>query len=304
MGWARTAAEHVIYCRAGDLIDLTSSSGAVAYVLGPAATIGSTTPGQPEPADDLGRTLRAFFGASGPRQAQACPDPTVPFDSKFQIQVDDAEEVDFFRDHYFGSQPHDRESWRRIDCEGITGAGLHAERLIRDANDESLVLAFELPDHRVLLFTGNSDVGHWESWQRTPDGRPRGWKVGNRRITVPELLSRTILYKVGNHGSPATHQWEVGLETLTRVGLTAMITADAYVSRAKGWKIPFDPLMLRLQQITEGRTIQADQPIPSEPSTRDPDFAQRVSNSARTIPVVVDEAGRTKDRSLYVEYVL
>ena len=93
------------------------------------------------------------------------------------------------------------------------------------------MLAFELPDHRVLLFTGNSDVGHWESWQRAPDGSPRGWKVGNRRITVPELLSRTILYKVGNHGSPATHQWEVGLETLTRVGLTAMITADAYVSR-------------------------------------------------------------------------
>ena len=105
MGWARTAAEHVSYCRAGDLIDLTSSSGVMIYVLGPAdrpsATIGSPTPSQLEPPDDLGRTLRAFFGASGLRQAQPSPDSTVPFDLKFRIPVDDAQEVDFFRDHYF-----------------------------------------------------------------------------------------------------------------------------------------------------------------------------------------------------------
>ena len=43
----------------------------------------------------------------------------------------------------------------------------------------------------MLLIAGDAQVGNWESWQ--------SWTCG--QVTGPDLLKRTIFYKVGHHGS-------------------------------------------------------------------------------------------------------
>ena len=66
----------------------------------------------------------------------------------------------------------------------------------RGINNTSLVLAFELPEsNKVLLFVGDAQRGNWRSWTEG------GWQDGEKTITVRDLMSRTVLYKVGHHGS-------------------------------------------------------------------------------------------------------
>ena len=65
-------------------------------------------------------------------------------------------------------------------------------------NNSSLVLEFEFLDFkRVMLFVGDAQVGNWLSWQNV------GW--ANENTTLPDLLARTIFYKVGHHGSHNAH---------------------------------------------------------------------------------------------------
>jgi hypothetical protein len=47
---------------------------------------------------------------------------------------------------------------------------------------------------RVLLFTAEVQVENELSWQQV------SWKIGERRVTWPELLERTVFLKVGHHG--------------------------------------------------------------------------------------------------------
>ena len=75
-----------------------------------------------------------------------------------------------------------------------------AEQLALDMNDQtnnaSLVLAFELgKGGKVLLFAADAQRGNWLSWSRDD------WKDGDEVVTARDLLARTVLYKVGHHGS-------------------------------------------------------------------------------------------------------
>src|SRR4029077_14994239 len=97
----------------------------------------------------------------------------LPFDPKYRIGPDDARRSDFFRAHYFGSGAADSEAWRRIDGDWTAAAASFALQLDSDTNNTSLALAFELPDGRVLLFPGDAQVGHGESWHPDPDGQHR-----------------------------------------------------------------------------------------------------------------------------------
>ena len=89
------------------------------------------------------------------------------------------------------------EDWRRIDNDWLYTAELLALRLNKEVNNTSLVLAIELVGTgRVLLFTGDAQRGNWVSWD---DGT---WTdQAGKEITAKELLGRTVLYKVGHHGS-------------------------------------------------------------------------------------------------------
>jgi len=146
----------------------------------------------------------------------------------------------------------------------------------------------------VLLFPGDAQVGNWSSWAKlnwpAPDGRP-----GAQSITVADLLSRTVLYKVGHHGSHNATLRAQGLELMTSGDLVAMVPVDHEMAARKHWdKIPFEPLMLRLREKTRGRVLRADDPTLSRPATiSDADWAEL---SARL------QWGPEGSEGLWVEY--
>ena len=81
-------------------------------------------------------------------------------------------------------------------------------QLDNKTNNTSLVLAFELIDtHRVFLFAADAQVGNWLSWEKT------NWKLKTGDVvTGPDLLARTVYYKVGHHGSQNATLEKKGLE--------------------------------------------------------------------------------------------
>jgi hypothetical protein len=179
-----------------------------------------------------------------------------PFDSSFEIAKDKAKAADFFRKLYFSA-----EGWRRIELDWLYTAERLALQLDSDTNNTSLVLAIELIDSgRVLLFTGDAQVGNWLSWE------PLSWTVKDRngeplKVTSSNLLARTVLYKVGHHASHNATLREKGLELMQSDELAAMIPVyeeQAHAQGKGGWEMPFGPLLHRLQEKTSGRIIRAD----------------------------------------------
>lgn len=162
-------------------------------------------------------------------------------------------------------------AWRRIDSDW-----LHAsEKLALDMNDEtnngSLVLAFELgPLGKVLLFAADAQRGNWISWNR------KTWKVDGGTLTAKELLARTVLYKVGHHGShnaTLDGREDSQYANLAWMGqgdfgqeFTAMITAvRPWAENQKGWDHPLPSIKSALQQKAAGRVFQTDTGVDQMP---------------------------------------
>lgn len=168
----------------------------------------------------------------------------------------------FFGQHYYGSGgDHPGASWRRIDTDWLQSAEHLALKLDSATNNTSLVLAIELVDSgKVLLFPGDAQVGNWLSWHEG------GWTDRNglasgQTVTAEDLLRRTVLYKVGHHGSHNATLRELGLEMMDSDELVAMIPVYedwAHARRPYQWKMPFRPMYLELLRRTEGRILRTD----------------------------------------------
>jgi hypothetical protein len=324
MTWVREVTKAPRFCKPGDLIEIEEASGVRVYVLGPPTDLqqlrktlpthsGHETYGLSglEPA----QAEQAFF-AAGSVELEATFDPSQPFDPQYRVERKEARVTDFFRDHYFGSGTSDDEAWRRIEGDWTGAAARFALQLDSDTNNTSLALAFELPDGRVLLFPGDAQVGNWESWHVDPDGKTRVWAVNGHETTAEQLLNRTVLYKVGHHGSHNATLREKGLEMMTDKNLAALVPVDVFVAHdKKGWtKMPFNPLMNRLEELTRGRIVQADRALllargvkPGQPApwSKNPtEFTTSVRDATKTIDVVINGKGKTEERPLYVEYTL
>jgi hypothetical protein len=126
-------------------------------------------------------------------------------------------------------------------------------------NNTSLVLAIELTRSReVLLFVADAQVGNWLSWQDL------AWKVGGETVTGPDLLRRTILYKVGHHGSHNATLQEKGLELMQNLRF-ALIPVDHEMAVKKRWgKMPLEQIEKRLNDMTKGAVLRADRDIDGE----------------------------------------
>jgi hypothetical protein len=241
--------------------------------------------------------------------------PAQPFDSKYQIQRDKAKGTDLF-DHYLGDPQNHPDGYRRIDDDWMAGAAEFALQLDSYTNNTSLALAFELPDGRVLLFPGDAQVGNWESWHADEKGNKRTWKVNGQEVTAEALLNRTVLYKVGHHGSHNATLREKGLEMMTDPNIVAMVPVDVYIAHEKKhWqKMPFNPLMIRLMDKTHGRVVQADRALQTAPVKKKAGKAAPLPAPATSFPGKVEDSaqqiepigpGGTKvKRPLYVDYVL
>jgi hypothetical protein len=168
--------------------------------------------------------------------------------------------LDAFSAAYFGPE----HAWRRIDDDWQEAVADLALALDEDTNNTSLALAIELVESgQVLIFPGDAQAGNWRSWgnYRWSIREPNGHE---RTIDVDDLLRRTVLYKVGHHGSHNATRRQPGLEQMgdNPSGLIALIPTDEPFARNKGkagWAMPFGPLYKRLLEKTGGRIIRADE---------------------------------------------
>jgi hypothetical protein len=86
-------------------------------------------------------------------------------------------------------------------------------------------------------------------------------------IRIGDLLARTVLYKVGHHGSiNATIRGQgtvaKGLEVMSSQDLVAMIPVNHEMALKKRWDMPFDPLLQRLEQKAGQRVMRIDDAYP------------------------------------------
>jgi beta-lactamase superfamily II metal-dependent hydrolase len=180
-----------------------------------------------------------------------------PFERWFHIPTTAAAEHPFFAEHYL----HAEHEWRNIEGDWLGGAERLALHLDSDTNNTSLALAFELTrSRRVLLFPGDAQVGNWLSWA------PLTWTIHEgqetRTVTGKDLLARTVLYKVGHHGSHNATLRDQGLELMTSDELAALIPVNRETARRMDWNMPFPSLLTRLMEKTKGRILDRDTGVP------------------------------------------
>lgn len=244
------------YCRPeDDPVDI-AGTGARLYVLGPPRDqnlINKTTPSKRDP-ETYGMALQMFLDQVGPSLAE--PVPESPFGPMFAIPDTVAQEMNFFKNWYWQDGAA-AEAWRRIDTAWLDGASELALQLDSKTNNTSLVVALELAEGDVLLFAADAQVGNWLSWQNLK------WSVDGRTITGPDLLRRTIFYKVGHHGSHNATLRERGLEMMDKLQV-AMIPVDHAMAVKKRWgNMPLPELVQALNKKAHGAVFRTDEAAPN-----------------------------------------
>ena len=259
-------------------ITLDSVEDVRVFVLGPPEERALIMQSQPTSGTDevyLGKiptTVEAFFTAlardAAPEGGAAEEDLSRPFDPQYQISEAEARGSDFFNKYYGFDDTNGVARLRRIGSDWLAAMDELALNLDSNTNNTSLALAIELgASGKVMLFPGDAQVGNWLSWADL------AWSVADgdgkqTSVTAADLLARTVLYKVGHHGSVNATLREKGLELMARQDLVAMIPVDEQFARnVKHWNMPFPPLLQRLVQKTAGRILRADlgAPAPSDP---------------------------------------
>lgn len=195
------------------------------------------------------------------------PSSEAPFNQQFVLSFSDmanplksTQYTPFFQERYgFGNESKDGPAWRRIDSDWLGAAEHLALDLDSDTNNTSLVLAFELPSGKVLLFPGDAQAGNWLSWANVQ------WEVAGKTVSGLDLVNRVSVYKVGHHGSHNATLSKQGLELMERDDLVAFLPVDEPQARRKRWAMPFGPLYERLQIKTKGRILRADTGVPDRP---------------------------------------
>lgn len=201
-----------------------------------------------------------------------------PFAPRFRV-TDDLERQAFEAIYGVPSQKESRNAlpnsqkavedaalWRQIEGEWLYASESLALVLNKGINNTSLVLAFELPKtKKVLLFVGDAQSGSWKTWHE-----PTFKVEDGKEFKAKDLLARTVLYKVGHHGSHnATLNGTVASDHANLGWMaqgqhasefTAMITAvRAWAMQPKPkWNHPLPAIKDALLGRCSGRVIQTD----------------------------------------------
>ncbi len=77
-------------------------------------------------------------------------------------------------------------------------------------------------------------------------------------VDAANLLSRTVVYKVGHHGSHNATLSDKGLEIMTGPDLIGLIPVNTDTAQKKRWSMPYPPLRARLEELSDDRTYLAD----------------------------------------------
>jgi hypothetical protein len=205
----------------------------------------------------------AFAAATGiadeKAQAHMPFEPNVGADIRAITEGVETEDEDhltaFVREFYHGRPDKVGEhDWRKIEHDWLGASADLAMQLDSKTNNTSLVLAFEFVDTgRVLLFAADAQVGSWLSWHDLK------WTVGDKTITGPDLLARTVYYKVSHHCSSNATLRQKGLDMMTHQDLSAFIPTNKEDANKIGWhEMPFDLILEALADRCSSRVIRAD----------------------------------------------
>jgi len=188
-----------------------------------------------------------------------------------------------FFSYYYGTfnvnEPGDGEevpvnaAWRRLTADDAADAGALALAMNNATNNASLVIAFELSKGgKVLLFVGDAQAGNWRSWSEGT------FDDDGSKISAKDLLGRTVLYKVGHHGSHnATLKGKAGSTEASlaimaagehAAEFVAMITAVeawAHQKPKPDWNHPLPAIKRALVEKAGGRVLQTDSSLPDKP---------------------------------------
>jgi hypothetical protein len=278
------------YCKPGEPpVELPEVPGARFWILGPPMDeklIKKSNPSQGAAYGlDAGPDGSQSFFIAGVAAGMGAAGNTLlddsvinPFDEMYSIPLARAEHIPFFDRHYFGevtdgsvSEKIDSDtanvrdqSWRRIDAAWLGVSETMALQLDSATNNTSLVIAIELVDTGdILLFPGDAQAGNWMSWQTLKwDADP---DAKRKATSGPDLLARTIFYKVGHHGSHNATLKAQGLEMMTSSGISAMIPVDHAMAVKKRWgKMPLPELVDRIEEKTGGRVLRVDDQIATQ----------------------------------------
>jgi len=226
--------------------------------------------------------LRGYGFATAPALEEACfdhgYDPSSPFSAEMGADLDrvadlrgrddsavedevDGKTLELLKNHYWGPAADEEGGAssalkrRRIDGDWLMAAADLAMQLDSRTNNTSLVLAFEFVDTgRVMLFPGDAQVGSWLSWQELK------WQIGDdTEVTGPDLLARTVYYKVSHHCSENATLKAKGLEQMVHPDFSAFIPTNEEDAHKVGWSlIPFGEILDALAERAGDRVIRAD----------------------------------------------
>lgn len=256
-----------IYHRPGDPpIELPDIAARI-FVLGPPRDTEMIGKSDPSKKDSEVYELAVDGTGGGAFAVNATGQASAIFGARFILPLVASKGIAFFDRHYWSDNGpdivQDREDtgqdWRRIetdwlDMESTTSLAL---KLDQDTNNTSLVLAIELgPKDKpgeVLLFAADAQVGNWLSWQKVE------WAdCGGRKVTGPDLLRRTRIYKVGHHASHNATLAELGLQMMDSLEL-ALVPTDAEMAKKVKWgTLPWPPLLKALDEKTQNRVVRSD----------------------------------------------
>jgi hypothetical protein len=323
----------VRYLRPGERLDTlphkpnapSQAAASRVFVLGPPRDRELLLRSDPSASENEIYALREF--RAGVARKSNTAESDLPFDVQVSLPISKALTQKFFAEHYGAYLDKDEpnaprakrkkdlqlkpvvnsavpdEEWRRIDKVWIdSSASDLALKLDSDTNNTSLVIAIELPrSKKVLLFAGDAQVGNWQSWDSV--SWPSPGSPGDTE-NAQSLLQRTVLYKVGHHGSKnATLRSDKqgtalkGLELMSHPDLIAMIPVDAhFAAESKGWRdFPGSALLGRLLEKTKGRVVRSDQVLSGNPPSQiSPatwkSFKRRYSAQSLFVDVFIDDA--------------
>jgi hypothetical protein len=233
---ARDIGKSINYCSPSDRAITLPGVPAKFYVLGPPRDekkLKKHEPTKSRPETYEFAAMNAYIDFVLPALASDAPD--APFASPFrpQIPLTVARGLPFFERRYWGRNGEDDgpldQRWRRIDTDWLEASANLALKLDNATNNTSLAIAIELTESKdVLLFAADAQVGSWLSWQDLV------WKVDGGKMTAPDLLARTIFYKVGHHGSHNATLREKGLEQMKALQF-AFIPVVEQLAKNKKW---------------------------------------------------------------------
>jgi beta-lactamase superfamily II metal-dependent hydrolase len=292
----------------GEIERLPGAKNARAFAFGPPRNVKELQDLNPQGKEEFQGLAMAssgnyFAAAAVAADANAGERTDKPFARRYQVEwksgVTGTEQAGFFRTHYGqkgdapisepNPEPMDEPEeekiaeiacnaeWRRIDTDWLYSAENLALAMNNDTNNASLVLAFELgKGGKVLLFAGDAQRGNWISWSKGD------WNDDGEKISVKDLLSRAVLYKVGHHCSHNATLNGLSTDDYPNIGwmatgkyaneFVAMITAvRAWAETQKGWNHPLKAIKDELIKKASGRVFQTDtdfDKMPSEKATK------------------------------------